>query len=50
VSHIAQLKKAQATINVQIKQQQQKEQAAEVEDLMNNIKMRPNTPVFNDFR
>ena len=50
VSHIAQLKKAQASINVQLQQQQQKEQDQEEGDLMDNIKMRPNTPSYNDFR
>lgn len=49
VAHMAQLKKAQASINVTIQQQQQKEAADEEGDLMSNIKMRPNTPVFNDF-
>ena len=50
VSHIAQLKKAQATINIQIKTGPGKDGDDEGENLLDNIKMRPNTPVFNDFR
>ena len=50
VSHIAQLKKAQATINIQIKTGPGKDGEDEGENLLDNIKMRPNTPVFNDFR
>ena len=50
VSHIEQLKKAQASINVQLQHQQQKEAAEEEGNLMDKIIMRPVTPVFSDFR
>ena len=32
-----------------MKHQQQKENVAEEENIMDKIQMRPNTPVFNDF-
>jgi hypothetical protein len=50
IVHIAQLKKAQATISAQLQQQQQKEQEDKEENLMDNIKMRPNTPEYGDFK
>ena len=50
VSHMAQLKKAQATIDAALKHQQQKEQVVVEESLINQIKMRPNTPVYQDFK
>ena len=51
VSHIAQLKKAQLSINTQLEQQQHKEKDQKEGDVTDNFKMRPpNTPEFNDFR
>jgi len=50
VAHMAQLKKAQASINVQIQQQHVNEAGNEGKDLLSDIKMRPHTPVFNDMR
>ena len=47
---MAQLKKAQASIDVQIKQQQKQEQDAPEESLINQMKLRPETPVFQEFK
>ena len=49
VSHKAQLEKAQASIQTALKHQQQKEQVVEDKSLINQIEMRPFTPVYNDF-
>ena len=47
---MAQLKKAQASIDATLKQQQQKEQVVVDDSLINQIKMRPDTPVYSDFK
>ena len=47
---MAQLKKAQATIDTTVKQQHQKEQEVVEESLINQIKMRPNTPPYTEFK
>jgi hypothetical protein len=47
---MAQLKKAQATIDAQLKQQQLQQQEVVEESLMNQIKMRPDTPRYTDFK
>mmetsp|Transcript_15679 Transcript_15679/g.24037 ORF Transcript_15679/g.24037 Transcript_15679/m.24037 type:complete len:372 (-) Transcript_15679:166-1281(-) len=49
-SHMAQLKKAQATIDTTLKQQQQKDQVQVVQSLINQIKMRPETPAYKEFK
>lgn len=46
VSHKAQLKKAQATIDVQIAEDKQKQHDVPQEDLINQIKIRPPTPHY----
>lgn len=45
-----QLKKAQASISAQLKQQQQQAHVVEDQSLIDQIKMRPPTPVFRDFK
>ena len=45
-----QLKKAQASISAQLKQQQAQDHVVENQSLMDQIKMRPSTPVFRDFK
>lgn len=47
---MAQLKKAQATIDAYLKQQQQKEHVVVEESLMNQIKIRPETPRIEDIK
>lgn len=50
VSHKAQLKKAQATIEAQLKQQQQREQVVEEKNLADTIFLRPLTPSYDGFK
>ena len=49
IQHIAALKKAQATIDVAIEQQEVKDQKEDKDNLLKNVKVRPPTPVAKDF-
>lgn len=50
ISHIAALKKAQATIDVAIEQQEVKDQKEDKDNLLKNVKVRPPTPVAKEFQ
>lgn len=50
IQHIAALKKAQATIDVAIEQQEVKDQKEDKDNLLKNVKVRPPTPVAKDFQ
>ena len=49
IAHIAALKKAQATIDVAIEQQEVKDQKDDKDSILKNVKVRPPTPVAKEF-